>query len=765
MLNLNKVFPRLSIRNKLAIGFALVALLPLAGVTVVGVLESVRLIHRSATSTLSRDIELAEAETARTLSSAQEHVRFFARMLVDDRLGSQRRLAPELARVGGEIRHQLAVEPALWRVRVFADDGEQVLFIDSSGVRTAAWADDAAPYYAWRAQEVAADDHVIIPVEVRHGATTVAALAIVVPIHRGDGTLLAVVVGEARAARTFVHIEDATDGYEGTTGIVDPSGQFLYHTTRKREWARLLAVRRNETLRSDFSARVSDQVLAGQVGEVQTTDGQLVAFRPLDLGPGGTGAFTLYRAVPVARLRAPVAAFLARVGALGLAVVGLVLLGAVLAANQFTRPILAMRRATAQIAAGVEPVLAPVDTNDEIEDLANDLAGMAHTISTQRADLHALLSEQGRALERTRAALAEVVDHSADAIIMTDARDIVAGWNQGATRLFEYAVTEAVGASLEGLIGRDGPGVERELAFFTRELALHGAVVNYATERRTREGRMVPVSLTLTRIRSPDGTLAGHSYILRDNRLQTQLDEQLSRSERLVAVSVLAAGLAHEVNTPLAILGNRIEVMQRELVHARPEVLREDLDVLAAHVARLGAVTSGLLRFAREDDGNEAYLDIGGLARRVTGLLERIIVQRRLRLDVAIDDGLATVRANERAIETVLVNLLINAADAAPPGGIVSLRIVGIPEEQAVQLTVTDTGPGVPRELRERIFEPFFTTKPEGRGTGLGLTVCRTIIERHGGRVDVGEADGGGARFTVTLYHEPARFTWMSRAS
>jgi two-component system NtrC family sensor kinase len=82
-----------------------------------------------------------------------------------------------------------------------------------------------------------------------------------------------------------------------------------------------------------------------------------------------------------------------------------------------------------------------------------------------------------------------------------------------------------------------------------------------------------------------------------------------------------------------------------------------------------------------------------------------------------------------------------------------------------VRITVADTGSGVPAELRERIFEPFFTTKPEGRGTGLGLTVCRSIIERHGGRLEVGDVPGGGASFTVTLYHEPARFTWMARAS
>ena len=132
-------------------------------------------------------------------------------------------------------------------------------------------------------------------------------------------------------------------------------------------------------------------------------------------------------------------------------------------------------------------------------------------------------------------------------------------------------------------------------------------------------------------------------------------------------------------------------------------------------------------------------------ADRVAALLERTLAGRNVRIRVT-GDGDARVFGAEHAIETVCLNLLINAADAMPAGGEVEVTVEALPE--AVHLTVTDGGSGVPAELKERIFEPFFTTKG-AKGTGLGLSLCRSIVERHGGRLWVEDVTPRGSRFVI----------------
>jgi signal transduction histidine kinase len=129
-------------------------------------------------------------------------------------------------------------------------------------------------------------------------------------------------------------------------------------------------------------------------------------------------------------------------------------------------------------------------------------------------------------------------------------------------------------------------------------------------------------------------------------------------------------------------------------------------------------------------------------------------------LDVVLEPPVPVVVGYEKAIETVIVNLLLNAADATPPEGIVTMTVRGSAGGGAAEIEVRDTGPGIDRALRERVFEPFFTTKEAGQGTGLGLTVCRSIIDRHGGSIRVDSASGGGCRFVVTIPQQAVGATW-----
>ncbi|MEW5915408.1 MAG: ATP-binding protein [Gemmatimonadota bacterium] len=759
MVNLNKVFPRLSIRRKLVIAFVAAALLPLGITSLLGTRETLRQMRTAAADMLDYRLRIAEAHTARSLSAAQNHVVYLARFVFAPLVVGGGDTPANLARAQDFASRLLDTEPALYQVRIFRADGEQLLTARS---RMSNWPgrgdDESGLYYAWRAEALKPDEKLVIPIELRgvsgpnDKGATIAALAIILPLHDSDGEPLGVVVGELQAAALFEHINRDTLAPVSVVGLVDREGLFLYHSQRKRHWSSLLASREAETLASDFPQLVVRTMLSGGSGHMVAPDGTLISYRPLQLDDASAAALTLYYAVPRETIVAPAQRFVMQMAGGGGVVVMLVLGGAILAAFQFTGPILRLRAAAQTLTRTGNAPTIQVDTNDELEDLARDFRTMAHTIADSRQQLEQLVAERTQLLEQTRADFAELLKHSADAIVSTDASGKVAAWNRGAERLFGYAAERAIGERLETLIGPRDVGAERELSFLERELNMAGEVVNYATERFARDGALIPVTLTATRPPDAHHVARGTSYIFRDARLQRKIEEQLRRSERLAAVSVLTAGLAHEINTPLAIIGNRIECMQRDAQEAgdRGALLR-DLGVLAAHVIRLSEVTTGLLRFARDDDQSVMRVDVRACVEHVTGLYERTLVMRKLRLTRDIDGRALWMTTNATAIQTVLINLLTNAADATPAGGEVTISLRYDAENASAELRVSDNGPGIPVSLRERVFEPFFTTKSEGHGTGLGLTVCRSIVERLGGRLTLELPPQGGASFAVTL--------------
>ncbi len=236
------------------------------------------------------------------------------------------------------------------------------------------------------------------------------------------------------------------------------------------------------------------------------------------------------------------------------------------------------------------------------------------------------------------------------------------------------------------------------------------------------------------------------------NRMTDRLlDAQgaLVRAEKLASVGRLAAGVAHEVGNPLAAIGNYAEILRRK--GADPAMV----EGLEREAGRIDAIVRSLLDYARPRAERHERVDVAHLARGAVALLQRQGVLRDVELVADVRDDTPAVLGDRSALEQVLVNLLLNAADAAGAGGTVRLT-VSRDAAGAAALVVADSGPGVSPEDAGRIFDPFFTTKDPGRGTGLGLAIVARTVEDHGGRIQVGRADEGGAAFTLTLPPEAA---------
>ena len=234
-----------------------------------------------------------------------------------------------------------------------------------------------------------------------------------------------------------------------------------------------------------------------------------------------------------------------------------------------------------------------------------------------------------------------------------------------------------------------------------------------------------------------------------ERRVRERTD-QLLRAARLADLGTLAAGIAHEINNPLASIASSAESMERRLADGgvdRAEQ-REYLQVIAKEAYRAHEIASRLLEFARPQASERTLYDLQGLARELEVLLTQRLRERDLTLCVDCGTTPARMLGNPSECKQVLLNLLQNAIDASPRGGRIELRCRR--DETGIVLEVQDEGPGIPAEDLERVFDPFFTTKAPGKGTGLGLAIAHRIIEDHGGTISA-ESLGRGALFRVSL--------------
>jgi signal transduction histidine kinase len=229
------------------------------------------------------------------------------------------------------------------------------------------------------------------------------------------------------------------------------------------------------------------------------------------------------------------------------------------------------------------------------------------------------------------------------------------------------------------------------------------------------------------------------------------LNERLARAERLAAMGTLAAGVAHEVNNPLASISSLVQMLMSK---NGDDSTREKLDLISTQIQRISQVTRDLTDFARVRPAARSLIDINETVDSSLRLASLDAEFQKLSLTLERDLQLPRIVADPDQLQQVFLNLLLNARDAMPDGG--ELTVAAFQRGGGyVCVSISDTGFGVDESVRNQIFDPFFTTKPAGRGTGLGLSVCYGIITAHGGRIEVEPAEIG-SKFTVILPLEAA---------
>ncbi len=367
-------------------------------------------------------------------------------------------------------------------------------------------------------------------------------------------------------------------------------------------------------------------------------------------------------------------------------------------------------------------------------------------IAEQTELLERALSGQEHLLEDVRAARAQweaTFNAIADGLVLTTPEGIIEQANEALARFFGLPREHWPGQSCRLLwerLGRSGPCPHERVVATGR--AQEEEVVEAATGRTFR--------VLITPVRSVRGEVLGLVHIFRDVTVERHLQRQARHAERMVLAGQIVSGIAHEAATPLSIIANIAEALLLDVPSESP--MASDLRSIVAQARRLTEMLRQLLDFVRQAPPAFRELDVNALVEETLALLRYSFRAARIEVVADLEPGLPPIWADRHQLQQVLLNLLTNALHAMPEGGRVRVRtevLSGAPKQ--VQITVEDTGVGIPPEYLPRIFDFFFTTRADRGGTGLGLAIARQIVEAHEGTIEVESAPGRGTRFRVRL--------------
>jgi len=374
-----------------------------------------------------------------------------------------------------------------------------------------------------------------------------------------------------------------------------------------------------------------------------------------------------------------------------------------------------------------------------------------------------------RELRKANSFLNNIIQSSVDGIVVVDPKGKVLVFNEGAERILGYKAAEVLGHS-EVLQKFYDLQLAREMMRRMRnnQYGPPGKLNPTRISFTSKSGKQVPVNFSSAIIEEGGQEigsvgiftdLSEHERMrrelddLRENeRMRRELEEtqrQLVQAEKITSLGRLAAGVAHEINNPLAGVLIYADILMKEL--KGEERWRKDLEEIISQTLRCKQIVARLLEFSRKSLDERVLLDVNEIIGHCVTLLQHQSLFHNIEIIQELEGDLPQIVGNPGELEQVFTNLMLNAADAMEGKGQMTISSGAESEAKQVILKFIDTGPGVAPEITEKIFEPFFTTKPVGVGTGLGLSVVYGVIQRHGGTVEVESHPGRGATFIVSL--------------
>jgi PAS domain S-box-containing protein len=376
-------------------------------------------------------------------------------------------------------------------------------------------------------------------------------------------------------------------------------------------------------------------------------------------------------------------------------------------------------------------------SSDDVE-LLFTIAGYV-AIALDNAHLYSSLEQKAAQIERLKDFSENIVESLHVGVFAVDLEGRVESWNSQVEALLGVPRKDAIGRPLDAVLPVD----------LVAEIEARASEENvssvYKFAMRNRDGRMLVVNVSITPLLGKDGARLGRLILVDDVSQRARLEDQLMQTEKLTSLGLLAAGVAHEVNTPLAVISNYIQMLARQFPGDDPRSTL--IEKIVKQTFRASEIVNNLLNFSRVGSSQFSEVSLNAVVEETLSLVTHPLKTSRIEVKQQLQGDLPTVLGSMNRLQQVFLNLFMNARDAMPAGGVLEIRTAC--SNGTVEVEVSDTGVGIPRDQLHRIFDPFFTTKTTGRGTGLGLSVSYGIIKEHAGKIDVKSAPGRGTQFRL----------------
>ncbi len=407
--------------------------------------------------------------------------------------------------------------------------------------------------------------------------------------------------------------------------------------------------------------------------------------------------------------------------------------------------------------------------------LEYDLAKDKEQLKIYSTQLEQLVQERTKELHKSEIMLRSLFENANDGIVIMDRDGIILNVNQKACEIHGFNKDALIGTNIELLETEESKQSFRE----KKERILNGEPMLFETQHYRKDGSRVSLEISSNAI-EVDGVVLIQSFH-RDITEKKRLQEQLLQSQKMESIGLLAGGLAHDFNNILtAILGNV------ELLHEYSNldaVAIQKVNIIESSARKAGQIVSRLLSFARKSSFESVPINLNDVIRDTAELLEKTLLKKKVNIKMDLDSTIPFIQGDGNQMSQVIMNLLINARDAMPGGGTVVVKTfpVNLKHDaylvhpllnpgKYVVLRISDTGTGIPDNIKDRIFEPFFTTKTNAKGTGLGLAMVYGIVKEHKGVINVNSQAGKGTTFEVYLpipdtdvYNAGVKYTLVKR--
>ncbi len=352
-------------------------------------------------------------------------------------------------------------------------------------------------------------------------------------------------------------------------------------------------------------------------------------------------------------------------------------------------------------------------------------------IAVDNSMLYQSLARKVEEYEKLKEFSENIVESINVGILAADLEDRVESWNSQIEKLTGISREQALGRKLADLLPSDlcerlGVGVDNVYKFVLKQTTLNIAIAPLISREGAQIGRLI---------------------IFDDVTDRAELERRLVQADKLSSIGLLAAGVAHEVNTPLAVISTYAQMLAKQI--SGDEQKAPLLEKIARQTFRASEIVNSLLNFSRTSSTEFVSVDLNKTLRETLALMEHQMTKSGVTVTLALDEKLPRIKGSPGKLQQVFLNLFLNARDAMERGGVLALKTSA--HDGQVLVTVADSGAGIARENLEKIFDPFFTTKGAKKGTGLGLSVSYGIVREHGGNIEVQSQIGAGTRFELSF--------------